>query len=57
MRSRAGAVVLTVVLAATPVVSAGAAGVSVGDPCQARAHHGFNGIETRVVEAIAAFAR
>lgn len=32
-------------------------GASVGDPCQARAHHGFNGVESRVVDAIAAFAR
>lgn len=30
-------------------------GISVGDPCQARAHHGFNGIEAEVVERIAAW--
>lgn len=30
-----------------------AGGVSVGDPCEARAHHGFNGLETQVVPAIA----
>jgi dienelactone hydrolase len=28
-------------------------GKSQGDPCEARAYHGFNGIETEVVEAIA----
>lgn len=28
-------------------------GISVGDPCEARAHHGFNGIEREVVERIA----
>lgn len=30
-------------------------GISVGDPCQARAYHGFNGIEREVVERIAAW--
>ncbi|MBM3344135.1 MAG: alpha/beta hydrolase [Betaproteobacteria bacterium] len=30
-------------------------GVSVGDPCQARAHHGFNGIEDEVIGKIAAW--
>jgi hypothetical protein len=30
-------------------------GVSAGDPCGARAHHGFNGIEAEVVEKIAAW--
>ncbi len=30
-------------------------GISVGDPCQARAWHGFNGIEREVVERIAAW--
>jgi hypothetical protein len=32
-------------------------GTSVGPACQARAFHGFNGVETRVVGLIAAFAR
>ena len=30
-------------------------GISVGDPCEARAYHGFNGIEREVVNAIAAW--
>jgi len=30
-------------------------GNDVGDPCQARAHHGFNGIEREVVDRIAAW--
>lgn len=30
-------------------------GISAGDPCQARAHHGFNGIEAEVVARIAAW--
>lgn len=30
-------------------------GISVGDPCGARAHHGFNGIERDVVQRIAAW--
>jgi pimeloyl-ACP methyl ester carboxylesterase len=30
-------------------------GISVGNPCEARAWHGFNGIETEVVERIAAW--
>ncbi len=30
-------------------------GISEGDPCQARAHHGFNGIEREVVGRIAAW--
>jgi hypothetical protein len=30
-------------------------GTSVGDPCQARAHHGFNGIDGQVVAAAAGF--
>lgn len=30
-------------------------GISVGDPCEARAHHGFNGIEGEVVQRIAAW--
>lgn len=30
-------------------------GISEGDPCQARAHHGFNGIEPDVVSRIAAW--
>jgi len=32
-------------------------GVSVGDPCEARAHHGFNGIDGEVVDAVSAFAK
>ena len=28
-------------------------GISTGDPCEARAHHGFNGIESEVVQRIA----
>ena len=28
-------------------------GISVGDPCEARAYHGFNGIEREVIERIA----
>jgi hypothetical protein len=31
-------------------------GNSVGDPCQARAYHGFNGIDDQVVRAVADFA-
>jgi hypothetical protein len=31
-------------------------GRSVGDPCEARAHHGFNGIDGQVVSAVAGFA-
>jgi hypothetical protein len=30
-------------------------GISEGDPCEARAHHGFNGIEDEVVARIAAW--
>jgi pimeloyl-ACP methyl ester carboxylesterase len=30
-------------------------GISTGDPCEARAHHGFNGIEREVVQRIAAW--
>ena len=32
-------------------------GKNIGDPCQARAHHGFNGIDGQVVAAVANFAR
>jgi hypothetical protein len=32
-------------------------GKSVGDPCEARSHHGFNGIDAEVVAAVSAFAR
>ncbi len=32
-------------------------GVSEGDPCEAKAHHGFNGIDGQVVSAAAGFAR
>ena len=28
-------------------------GTSLGDPCEARAHHGFNGIEREIVAEIA----
>jgi hypothetical protein len=31
-------------------------GVSEGDPCEAMAHHGFNGIDGQVVAAVSAFA-
>jgi hypothetical protein len=31
-------------------------GSNVGDPCQARAHHGFNGLDGRVVSTVAQFA-
>jgi hypothetical protein len=31
-------------------------GVSEGDPCEAWAHHGFNGIDMQVVAAVASFA-
>jgi hypothetical protein len=32
-------------------------GTAIGDPCEARGHHGFNGIDGEVVAAVAAFAR
>jgi hypothetical protein len=32
-------------------------GRDVGDPCQARGYHGFNGLDGRVVSTIASFAR
>jgi hypothetical protein len=32
-------------------------GPAQGDPCQARGHHGFNGLDGEVVNAVAAFAR
>lgn len=32
-------------------------GVSEGNPCQPAAHHGFNGLDGRVVSAVAGFAR
>jgi hypothetical protein len=32
-------------------------GTAEGNPCQARGHHGFNGIDGEVVNAVAAFAR
>jgi hypothetical protein len=32
-----------------------AGGENHGDPCQARAYHGFNGIESEVVRTIAAW--
>jgi hypothetical protein len=31
-------------------------GVNVGDPCQARAYHGFNGLDGKVVATVAQFA-
>jgi hypothetical protein len=31
-------------------------GVSVGNPCEARSHHGFNGIDGQVVSAVSGFA-
>jgi hypothetical protein len=31
-------------------------GQSEGDPCEAMAYHGFNGIDGRVVAAVSAFA-
>ena len=30
-------------------------GITVGDPCEARAYHGFNGIEREVITRIAAW--
>jgi hypothetical protein len=32
-------------------------GIAEGNPCQARGHHGFNGIDGEVVNAVVAFAR
>ena len=32
-------------------------GTAVGNPCQARGHHGFNGLDGEVVSLVAAFAR
>jgi hypothetical protein len=32
-------------------------GVSVGDPCEAKAYHGFNGLDGQVVSAVAQFAK
>jgi hypothetical protein len=31
-------------------------GLSSGDPCKARAHHGFNGLDRLVVSTVAQFA-
>jgi hypothetical protein len=31
-------------------------GTDIGDPCQARSYHGFNGIDDQVVDAVAKFA-
>jgi hypothetical protein len=31
-------------------------GLAQGDPCQARSHHGFNGLDAQVVDAVAKFA-
>jgi hypothetical protein len=32
-------------------------GTSSGNPCEARAHHGFNGLDAQVVATVSAFAR
>lgn len=32
-------------------------GISVGDPCEAFAHHGFNGIERETIDAIKQWIR
>ena len=32
-------------------------GEEVGDPCEAQGHHGFRGIDPKVVDAVSAFAR
>lgn len=32
-------------------------GVNVGDPCEAKAYHGFNGLDGQVVAAVASFAK
>ena len=32
-------------------------GEEVGDPCEAQGHHGFRGLDQKVVEAVAAFAK
>ena len=32
-------------------------GTAVGDPCEARGYHGFNGLDAQVVNLVAAFAR
>ncbi len=32
-------------------------GTAVGDPCEARGYHGFNGLDTQVVSLVVAFAR
>ncbi len=32
-------------------------GVNVGDPCEAKAYHGFNGLDGQVVSAVAGFAK
>lgn len=32
-------------------------GTNVGDPCQAKAYHGFNGLDGQVVSAVASFAK
>jgi len=32
-------------------------GVNVGDPCEAKAYHGFNGLDGQVVSAVAQFAK
>jgi hypothetical protein len=32
-------------------------GESEGDPCEAMAHHGFNGLDGKVVSVVAAFAQ
>ena len=32
-------------------------GSNVGDPCQAKSYHGFNGLDGQVVSAVASFAK
>jgi hypothetical protein len=32
-------------------------GTAVGDPCEARGYHGFNGLDGQVVSLVAGFAR
>jgi hypothetical protein len=31
-------------------------GIDDGDPCEAHSHHGFNGLDNLVVDAVAKFA-
>jgi hypothetical protein len=32
-------------------------GTNVGDPCQAKSYHGFNGLDGQVVSTVASFAK